>query len=333
MHRNGALLLFVEFNALILKARFAGTANAKYTSSRESPFLNGVMIMRKLVISAAFLSALPATALAQQAAAPAAPASPHTFTGNMSLVSEYRFRGIAQTFKKPALQGGFDYSHSSGFYLGNWNSNVNEGAGFPAGNLEMDFYGGWKKTWGDWGLDMGAIYYYYPGSDANRTAGTHFTNPRDGTKIHTGSVDNTELYIGGSYKWLSLKYYHATSGYFSLPGTKGSRYLDLTATFDLGDGWGVSGHVGSFRLKGWSTGTDLTNGNYTDWKLGVTKDINGWVLGAALVGTNAKGSCSAANTGFYCFANQLPNTGIGTGSATFKDAGKGTAVFSVAKTF
>ena len=134
--------------------------------------------MRKTIVAATLATvafAIPNLAAAQAAApAAAAPVSPHTFTGNVGLFSEYRFRGISQTFQKPAIQGGFDYSHESGFYVGNWNSNVNEGAGFPAGNIEMDFYGGWKKTWGDWGLDLGGIYYYYPGTDANRTAGTTF---------------------------------------------------------------------------------------------------------------------------------------------------------------
>ncbi len=277
-----------------------------------------------LALSLAASAALPGLAQAQAAA----PASPHTLAGNLSLVSEYRFRGIAQTFKKPAIQGGVDYSHASGIYLGNWNSNVNEGAGFPAGNLEMDFYGGWKKTWGDWSLDIGAIYYYYPGTDANAADGTAFTNPRTGA-VHTGGVDNKEIYIGGSWKWLSLKYYHAIDDYFSLPGTRGSRYIDLSATYDLGNGWGIVGHIGSFKLKGWHAGTDASNGDYTDWKIGVTKDINGWVLGAAYLDTDGKGSCNPANTGFYCFANQLP-AGPGT---KFKDAGKGTVVLSISKTF
>jgi uncharacterized protein (TIGR02001 family) len=286
--------------------------------------------MRKTIVAAAVLAAAatPGIAAAQQAAQ-----SPHTVSGNLSLVSEYRFRGIAQTFKKPALQGGIDYSHASGFYLGNWNSNVNEGAGFPAANLEMDFYGGWKKTWGDWGLDVGLIHYYYPGSDANLAAGTAFVNPRDPTKIHTGDVSNTEIYIGGSWKLVSLKYYYATGDYFSLPGTKGSNYLDLSASYDLGNGWGINGHIGSFNLKGWHVGTDGTNGDYTDWKIGVTKDIQGWVFGVAYIDTSSKGSCNAANPGFYCFPNQLPNAGIGSGTASFKDAGKGTLVLSVSKTF
>jgi len=270
---------------------------------------------------------LPVTVSAQTAPA-AAPASPHTVTGNFGIFSEYRFRGISQTFGKPAIQGGVDYAHSSGIYLGNWNSNVNEGAGYPSGNLEMDFYGGWKKTWDDWGLDVGGIYYYYPGTDANSTAGTAIVNPRTGA-MHTGSVNNQELYIGGSWKFLSAKYYYSIGDYFSQPGTKGSNYLDLTANYDLGNGWGIIGHVGSFKLKNWSTGTDATNANYTDWKLGVTKDISGWVLAASYIGTDGKGSCDATNPGYYCFANTLP---FAPGVKT-KNAAGDTLLLSVSKTF
>ena len=287
--------------------------------------------MRKTILAASLASAalaVPQLAAAQAAAAPAAPAPSYTLTGNVGLVSDYRFRGISQTFKKPAIQGGIDFAHESGFYLGNWNSNVNEGAGFPAGNIEMDFYGGWKKTWGDWGLDLGAIYYYYPGTDANAASGTAFVNPKNG-KIHTGSVHNTELYIGGSWKWISLKYSHAVSDYFSLPDTKGSHYLDLSGTYDLGNGWGIVGHLGSFKLKNWDVGTDATKGSYTDWKIGVTKDVGGWILGASYVDTNAKGSCNLANPGFYCFANQLP---VVAGVKT-KDVSNGTVVLSISKSF
>src|SRR5438477_12263879 len=120
--------------------------------------------MRKFVLPLALATAsasVSAPATAQQAAA-----TPPPVTGNITLASEYRFRGIDQTYGKPAIQGGFDYSHSSGVYLGNWNSNLSQGAGYPGGDLEMDFYGGYKKAFGDIGLDVGAIYYYYPGSDA-----------------------------------------------------------------------------------------------------------------------------------------------------------------------
>ena len=133
-------------------------------------------------------------------------------------------------------------------------------------------------------------------------------------------MDNTELYIGGSWKFLSLKYNHSAGDYFSVPGTKNSSYLDFGATYDLGDGWGINGHLGHLNFK------NMTNGSYTDWKLGVTKDIAGWVLAASYVDTNAKGSCSAtAVNQVYCFPNS--------NGTTFKDAGKSTVVLSVSKTF
>jgi uncharacterized protein (TIGR02001 family) len=285
--------------------------------------------MRKTMIAASLATtafAAPAVALAQ-AAAPAPAPSEHTLTGNLGLFSSYRFRGIDQTFGKPALQGGFDYSHVSGFYAGNWNSNVNSGAGYPGGNLEMDFYGGWKKTWGDWGIDLGALYYYYPGSNAGPTIPFSPANNRT-LAVHSGGVHNTDLYIAGSWKWISLKYSDAVSDYFSTPNTKNSGYLDLSGNYDLGNGWGVNGHVGHLHFK------NMTNGSYTDWKLGVTKDLSGWVLGAAVIGTNAKGDCSAtAINQVYCFSNGNVNFANVTGVDKLKDAGRTVVVVSVSKTF
>jgi uncharacterized protein (TIGR02001 family) len=272
--------------------------------------------MRKLVLPLALAASasVSAPAIAQQAAAATPPPPP--VTGNMTLVTEYRFRGIDQTFGKPAIQGGFDYSHESGVYLGNWNSNVSQGAGYPGGNIEMDFYGGYKRAFGDIGLDVGAIYYYYPGSDASLLGAA---NPHS-SKTNSGTVHNFEGYIGASWKWLSVKWSHAFSDYFLLPDTSGTDYFDLSATYDLGSGWGVNGHVGHLKVKGYS------EADYTDYKIGGTKDVGGWVFGASLVGTNAKGDCPFnAISSPYCFANS-------SGTHT-KDAGRTTVVLSVGKTF
>jgi uncharacterized protein (TIGR02001 family) len=284
--------------------------------------------MRKTLLSCAVAGAfsLPAGVSAQTAPA-AAPASPHTLTANIGLFSSYRFRGIDQTFGKPALQGGFDYAHASGFYAGNWNSNVNQGAGFPGGNLEMDFYGGWKGSFGDFGIDVGGIYYYYPGTDAGATIFFSPANNRTGN-VHSGRVDNKELYVGGSWKFLSLKYYHSIDDYFSTPGTKNSYYLDLSANYDLGNGWGINGHVGRLKFK------NMTDADYTDWKVGVTKDIAGFVIGLSYVDTNAKGNCGTAQ--FYCFSNGNGSIDPVSGALVpqkTKDAGRGIAVLSVSRTF
>src|SRR5262249_4959270 len=94
------------------------------------------------------LLAAPVAAVAEP---PANPAPTYTFSGHLSLVSDYRFRGISQTFAEggelgPAIQGGVDLAHASGWYLGNWNSNVS-GNQYPnGGSIEMDFYGGFKRA-------------------------------------------------------------------------------------------------------------------------------------------------------------------------------------------
>ena len=295
--------------------------------------------MKHTLLATLLLAAFAAPVMAQTAAAPAeAPAAEAApapaLTGNLGIFSSYRFRGIAQTYNQPALQGGIDYAHESGLYVGNWNSNVSSGAGFPDGNLEMDFYGGYKHAFGDFGLDVGGIYYYYPGSEAKVL----------GPNAKSGSVYNAELYIGGSWKFLSLKYFYGLDNYFSLVGvdatgtptgqnTKGSSYIDLSANYDLGDGWGINAHYGSTNLK------NVHNGDYSDWKIGVTKDISGWVIGASYIDTNASGSCSnnvapVTNYQPYCFSNSnSSNNGVLQTGSNFKDAGKGIAVVSVSKTF
>jgi uncharacterized protein (TIGR02001 family) len=221
-------------------------------------------------------------AQAQTAAAPAAPAAPAsapevksdwTFTGNAGVFSDYRFRGISQTNKKPAFQGGFDIGHASGFYVGNWNSNVDSSL-YNGANLEMDFYGGYKLPVGDFTFDFGALYYYYPGSGAGGTF----------------KIDNTELYIGAGWGPISVKYSHAISDFFGVDDSKNSWYLEANGTYDLGNGFGVIGHLGYQKLKNKAQvieiGGTSPNDSITDWKIGVTYDLSGFLLGAAYVGTN-----------------------------------------------
>ena len=206
-----------------------------------------------------------------QAAAPVAEPD-WTLSGNAGLFSDYRFRGISQTNKQPAIQGGVDFAMKNGLYLGNWNSNV-DSAMYNGANIEMDFYGGYKATFGDFGLDVGGIYYLYPGSGANST-----------TKIKNG-----ELYIGGSWGPLVAKYSYAVTDFFSTPDSKGSWYLNVGAAHDFGNGWGVNGSVGYQGLKGGAAVTQM-NGtvatSITDWKLGGTYTVDGWVMGLAYISTN-----------------------------------------------
>jgi uncharacterized protein (TIGR02001 family) len=241
-----------------------------------------------------FASITVAAALAVPTLAAAQAAAPSPVAGNISLVSDYRFRGLTQTFEEPALQGGFDYAHSSGFYVGNWNSSIAD-TFFGGSPLEMDFYAGYKPTFGDIGLDLGILYYYYPGSDAPGI----------------GKIDNTELYAGATWKWLSAKYFHAVSDFFGIDDTKGSNYIDLTANVPFGAGWGLVGHIGHQKVK------NNSDADYTDYKIGITKDIRGWVLGAAWVDTDADDAFYTATSG---------------GGKTM-NVGDSTVVFSISKLF
>ena len=275
--------------------------------------------MRKSVLTLSVAAALAAPGLASaQTTAPAAAPAPSPVTGNMTIASDYRFRGISQTYLGPAIQGGIDYAHASGFYIGNWNSNVASQVYSGGSGIEMDFYGGYKKAFGDFGLDLGFIYYYYHNAE-----------------FMSKKFDNQEVYIGGSWKWLSAKLNYALSDYFGLnneqasggywvnkntgaaldpSGTagksKGTYYLDITATYPVNDKLNVIGHYGMLNVK---TYNDL---DYNDWKLGVTYDVGGWLLGASYIDTDAK------NEWYY--------TGGAKGN---KDSGNGTVVLSIGKTF
>ena len=119
-----------------------------------------------------FLTGLAAAA---EEAATEAPASPQPFSANVGLFSEYVFRGITNSNEGPAIQGGFDYAHASGFYAGVWASNIEFGGG-PAGNtasIEIDAYGGFTGKFANGiGWDMGMVYYGYP--DQNEDVGADY---------------------------------------------------------------------------------------------------------------------------------------------------------------
>lgn len=227
-----------------------------------------------VVIAAAAI----ASGAAAQTAAPEAKPD-YTLTGNFGIYSQYIFRGLTQTDRKPAAQGGFDFAHASGFYAGTWASNVSwlsDASLVDHGqSLEWDFYGGYKHTFADdWGVDVGILYYWYPGDYLPGV-----------TKPNT-----TELYVAGSWKWVSLKYSHSVDDTFGIPNSENSWYLDLSANYPLTDSLTLNAHVGRQEFKGSNNG--VNNGdalNYTDWKIGVTWTLaGGWNLGAYYTDTNAK---------------------------------------------
>jgi uncharacterized protein (TIGR02001 family) len=293
-------------------------------------------MQKKLVTTAviAALSTLSLPSLVQ--AADAAPASPHTLTANVGATSNYVFRGISQTAGKPALSAGIDYSHSSGIYLGTWLSQITwVKDAYTAGSTEIDFYGGYKNTFagGDWNYDIGMIRYTYPGS--GKTIPLVYADPA-----------TTEVYGAIGYKWLSLKYSQVTSSHFvglvgnpdTTKDTKGSTYIELNASYDMGNGWGVTGHYGSQKIANNNTTAAINTASYNDWKLGVTKDAGFGVFGLAYSATDAKGSCNrtalpATNASAYCWGTAGGVSGVSGPNRDFNDVAKGTLILDFKKTF
>jgi uncharacterized protein (TIGR02001 family) len=270
-------------------------------------------MFKKTIIAGLVAGALGSvTAHAQQP-----PASPHTVTGNIGLFSQYIFRGLTQTDREPALQGGMDYSHSSGFYVGTWGSNISWlrdfGSYSAGGSLELDIYGGFKGTIGksDFGYDAGLLYYWYPGEPAPGVA----------------DADTLEVYGALSWKWLSAKLsYSLLDETFGVRDSRGTYYLDLTATFPIPNTkLTVIGHYGMQEFDGNSTacasGKNDDCASYKDWKIGVNyalpKDVT---IGAFYTDTNTD---KAPRSTFYTTP----------AAAGARNVGKGTATIFVQKTF
>lgn len=227
----------------------------------------------------------------------ASTAPAHTVSGNVALVSDYRFRGISQTFMGPAIQGGFDYAHASGIYAGTWGSNLS-GLQYPNGSgLEWDLYAGYKQALSDAiSIDVGVLQYYYPGI---------FYVAGDGSEV---KADTSEVYVGASIQFVSIKYFYSLSDWFGVnektyvdcgirydtqrchgvqdSGSEGSDYLDVSASKEWAGGWVTAAHVGHQRVAGFE------HYDYTDYKLSINRVVNGVNLGVAFVDTDA-------NAGFY----------------------------------
>ena len=108
---------------------------------------------------------LSAAILAMAAAAGAAHAEVE-FSGNVALTTDYHWRGMTQTDRDMAIQGGFDLSTDSGFYAGTWASNVDFNNSSDT-NIEWDLYAGYGFEAAGLGFDVGVIQYLYPDSDSD----------------------------------------------------------------------------------------------------------------------------------------------------------------------
>ncbi len=196
---------------------------------------------------------------------------PSAVNGSLALTSDYAFRGLTQTNRDPALQGGIEYASASGFYIGSWGSNISwlsDGQDGVSSSVEIDGFTGFRGSWGEAvNYDVGVLYYWYPGSYPGG-----FTDP-----------DTVEGYFSVGWSILTLKVSHAFTDLFGIDGSDGSDYLDLSLSQGFAEKWTFDAHLGRQRVNSYS---ELS---YTDWSLAVTRDLgNGFSAALAYVDSNAE---------------------------------------------
>ena len=189
-------------------------------------------------------------------------------TGNVAMTSDYVWRGISQTENSPAIQGGFDYSHESGFYAGTWGSNID-----ALGSIEIDLYAGFaSETESGLAWDLGVISYQYPG-DGAADADTEEYYGSLGFDFGVASVE-----AGVAY---SPEYFGADDGVYT--------YLD--AGIPLGEMFSLALHYGH-------TDVDVPVGpdfDYDDYSVGISTEQAGLGFDLTLTDTDiSKAACGGS---------------------------------------
>lgn len=227
--------------------------------------------IRSLLAATAFVGgiAVAAPALAQDAAAPT---PEFTVSGNVSGVSDYRFRGVSLSQGDPAIQGGITLTHASGFYVGAWSSSL----GYTPlyGEQELDLFGGWGgEVAPGTKVDVGLLKYIYPGNDVGPA---DYWEPYASISHTFGPVTAK---VGGAYAWEQDSLGGGDNLYVYTNLDLGLPNLPVT----------ISGHVGYTDgvlapplLSGLST-----KDTGFDWSLGATTTVLGHLtLGLAYVGVD-----------------------------------------------
>ncbi len=178
-------------------------------------------------------------------------------TGNIAMASNYVSRGVSYSDNDPALQGGMDFSHPSGVYVGAWGSRVDFGT--PA-HMELDVYGGMTRPMaGGFAWDLGVAYYSYPGDST--------TNYR-------------EVYAGLTYKVFTAKLWYAND----YAGTGGDeRYWDGEIKWTLPFSFGLNLHVGYSEFA-----PTIGIKDYADYRASVSRDYEGLAFDLGYADTNQR---------------------------------------------
>ncbi|WP_206238219.1 TorF family putative porin [Novosphingobium terrae] len=207
-----------------------------------------------------------------------------TVTGTVGLVSDYRFRGVSQTDKHMAIQGGLTVMHKSGLYASTWASNLAGWGQFGGANMELDLVGGYTKTFKKVTADVGLTWYMYPGGSNT----TDFAEPYVKLSAPLGPVS---ALVGVAY----APKQKALGNFSNTPTSRGQSWDNLYVWGDVN--YAIPGtklkpraHVGhSNGNPGLGpNGTSVTpTGAYWDWNLGADYAVAGPIsVGISYIDTN-----------------------------------------------
>ncbi len=210
-----------------------------------------------------------------------------SLSGNVALVSDYRFRGVSFSDGDLALQGGIDLAHDSGFYIGTWASTISGGTAF--GEMELDVYAGWGGQITDAvSFDVGLLYYIYPTGDVPG-ADTDYWEPYASIGFGLGPVSTT---FGVAYAWEQDSLGGDDNLYLYTDFEAGIPDTPITLTAHLGYTDGVfSTDIDSVTFE---------QKNSFDWGLGVSWAVTDALsLGVNYVDTEGPSIEDATDAGFF----------------------------------
>lgn len=190
------------------------------------------------------------------------------WSANVAMTTDYVWRGSSQSDEGPAIQGGFDWGHESGFYAGTWASNVDWDDETPTSDgasVEWDIYAGIGGEFGNGiGWDVGVIRYMYPNS--------------------TPDYDWNEIYGSLSYAFndtvsASFSIAHSSD---ALATSEDGTYFNVGVDVALPQEFGLSFAVGHYDFDN----EPMSFTDYTDYKLALSKSYAGFDFELAYTDTN-----------------------------------------------
>lgn len=193
---------------------------------------------------------------------------PGKFSTTVGFVSEYSFRGIAQSNEGPAVQGSIDWSHDSGFYAGVWGSNVDFNDGDEA-NLETDVYAGYSGELSGFTYDIGAIGYLYPGADKDLNYNYYEGSLAIGYDFGVAALSGSVNYSPENFAHTGDATYLASNLDVPLPFLP----LDMALNGSVGHQWVEDND--KFGVP-----------DYTDWGIGLSAKVYGFDVGLRYIDTD-----------------------------------------------